>query len=120
MMREPRAKRRSTHPDRTEVWVSFLQRRGMRLLLFHGPQLFHHQFRAFYVGSSFANHPLLQFYERYIKLLTLSEELLDDILPRIHLQWKERTERIIVQEENPLRGKIDWQRTIEQASNETP
>jgi hypothetical protein len=120
MMREPSVKRRSTQPDRTEIWASFLQRRVMRLLLLHDPGLFHHQFRTFYVGSSLASHPLLQFYDRYIKLLMLSEELLNDILPRVQMQWSQHTERAIIQEENPLRGQIDWQRTIEQANHETP
>jgi hypothetical protein len=120
MMREARTKQRATQPDRTELWTTFLQRRVIRLLLVLDPQLFRSQFHTFYAGSSFARHPLLQFYDQHIKLLTLSQDLLDDILPRIYLQWSQLTEQSIVQEEDPLRGQIDWQRTLERASNETP
>jgi hypothetical protein len=120
MMRESKAKRRVMPSDKTEIWTAFLLRCVMRLLLVLDQELFHGQFRTVYTGSSLANHPLLQFYDQHIKLLTLSEELLDDILPRIHLQWSQITEHALTQEENPARGQIDWQRTIERASNETP
>ena len=120
MMRESRTKRLATQPDKTEIWTSLLQRRVMRLLLVLDPELFHGQFRTFYTGSSLASHPLLQFYDQHIKLLTLSEEFLDDILPRIHLQWSQITEHTLTLEEDPTRGQINWQRTIERASNETP
>src|SRR5450432_350431 len=120
MMRDVRGKRHATQPDRTELWASFLQRRVMRLLLVLDPQLFRGQFRAFYAGSSLARHPLLQFYDQHRRLLTLSQDLLDDILPRISLQWSQVTEQMLVLEENPMRGQIDWQRTLERASNQTP
>jgi hypothetical protein len=104
MTREARIKRRTIVPDVTETWASFLQRRVMRLLLVLDPQLFRNQFRVFYAGSDVARHPLLQFYDQHIKLLALSQDVLDDILPRISLQWSQLTEYSIVQEENPMRG----------------
>jgi hypothetical protein len=120
MIREARIKRRAIVPDITETWASFLQRRVMDLLLVLDPQLFRHQFRVFYTSSDVARHPLLQFYDQHIKLLALSQDILDDILPRISLQWSQLTEYTIVQEEDPMQGQVDWQRTLERASSQTP
>ena|SRR5579885_3407639 len=120
MMKEARAKERGVRSEKREQWASLLQRRVMRLLLLLDPLLFRGQFCVLYQGSSLANHPLLQFYDQHIKLLMLSQELLDDILPRIHLQWSQQTEHTFIQEESPARGQVDWQKTIEQANNEVP
>src|SRR5439155_18065772 len=69
-----------------ENWAAWLQRRLIRLLLQHDQGLFRRQFRMFFVESEQPQHPLLQQYDRYIRLLALSDELLDDILPRIRRQ----------------------------------
>lgn len=89
-------------------WSQRLQRRIMRLLLQHDEPLFHNQFRQFYVNSSLPQIPLLQQYDRYIKLRGLSDELLDDILPRIRRQLSLKTSRARLREEAPTRGDIDW------------
>ncbi len=85
----------------------------MRLLLQHDEPLFHNQFRQFSVNSSLPHIPLLQQYDRYIKLRGLSDELLDDILPRIRRQLSLKTSHARLHEEAPTRGDIDWPRTIE-------
>lgn len=92
----------------------------MRLLLQHDEPLFHHQFRQFYVNSSLPQIPLLQQYDRYIKLRGLSNELLDDILPRIRRQLSLKTSHARLHEEAPTRGDIDWQRTIERNWSHAP
>jgi hypothetical protein len=62
----------------------------------------------------------LQGYDRYLRLLELSDELLDDIMPRIRRQLSLQTSHIARQEEAPTRGNIDWQRTLTRTLNETP
>lgn len=103
-----------------DIWSQYLQRRVMRLLLLHAQQLFRGQFAHFFTGSSLPTLPVLQFYDRYLKLLMLSEELLNDILPRIRLQLSLQIDQLPLQEEAPTRGEIDWPRTIARAINETP
>src|SRR5216684_2872106 len=72
-------------------WSLLLQRRVLRLLMQHHEKLFRGQFRLFFVESSLPQLPLLQQYDRYMKLYTLSNELLDDILPRIRRQLSLKT-----------------------------
>ncbi len=103
-----------------ELLLQYLERRVMRLLLLYDQRLFRGQFRTFFTGSSLPSIPLLQFYDRHLKLIILSDELLDDILPRIKRQLSLQTNQISLQEEAPTRGEIDWQRTIKRAFNETP
>src|SRR5215469_5489417 len=101
-----------------------LQRRVLRLLIQHHEKLFRGQFRLFFVASSLPQIPLLQQYDRYMKLYALSNELLDDILPRIRRQLSLKTNHARLLEEAPTRGDIDWQRTLErswtQASGQPP
>src|SRR5260370_22357166 len=92
----------------------------MRLLLIHDRGLFRSQFRTFFVESTLPQIPLLQQYDRYIKLLTLSDELLDDILPRVRRQLSLQTDHARLREEAPTRGDIDWRRTIDRTQRETP
>ena len=103
-----------------EVWSQYLQRHVMRLLLLHDQQLFRGEFCTFFTGSRLPKIPLLQFYDNYLKLLMFSDELLDDILPRIRRQLSLQTNQISLQEEAPTRGEIDWQRTITRTINEAP
>ncbi|EFH84758.1 hypothetical protein [Ktedonobacter racemifer] len=120
MMKDTKTIQELVHEKMSETWTSFLQRRVMHLLLALDPQLFHGQFHVLYAGSSLANHPLLQFYDRYMKFITLGKDLFDDILPRIYLEWNQVTEQSIAQDTNPIRGQIDWPQTLKRASNETP
>jgi hypothetical protein len=101
-------------------WSAHLQRRAMRLLLLHDQRLFRGHFRTFFTESVLPKIPLLQMYDRYIKLLTLSDELLDDILPRIRRQLSLQTTQVHLREEAPTHGDINWQRTMQRNLNETP
>ena len=109
---------------RPDDWSLLLQRRVLRLLMQHHEKLFRGQFRLFFVESSLPLLPLLQQYDRYTKLYALSNELLDDILPRIRRQLSLKTSHTRLHEEAPTRGDIDWQRTLEyswtQASGQPP
>jgi hypothetical protein len=96
-----------------QYWSQKLQRRVMRLLLQHDAPLFRNQFRLFTAQSTLPPIPLLQQYDRYIKLRVLSNELLDDILPRIRRQLSLKTTHKRLREEAPTRGDIDWLRTLE-------
>src|SRR6266571_7733811 len=93
-----------------QQWSTWLQRRLIRLLLIHDRGLFRGQFRTFFAESTLPKIPLLQQYDRYIKLLTLSDELLDDILPRVRRQLSLQTDHARLREEAPTRGDIDWRR----------
>jgi len=101
-------------------WSLYLHRRVMRLLLMHDQKVFHGSFRVFYAESTLPKIPLLQLYDRYLKLVTLSDELLDDILPRIHRQLSLQTTYTFLQEEAPTRGNINWQRTFERNLRQSP
>jgi hypothetical protein len=103
----------STEPPVADTEMQHLQRRVMRLLLQHHKHLFCGQFQYFYVEGALPHMPLLQRYDRFLKLQMLSDELLDDILPRIRRQLSLKTSRARLREEAPTRGDIDWQRTIE-------
>ncbi|GHO49642.1 hypothetical protein KSX_78050 [Ktedonospora formicarum] len=102
------------------MWLQHLQRRVMQLLLRHDQKLFQGQFRTFYVGSSLPTLPLLQFYDRHLKLQLFSADLLDDILPRVRTQWGLQTSQLSLNEEAPVRGEIDWARTIARTLSESP
>src|SRR5437764_11869215 len=71
-----------------------LQRRIIRLLLQYDVPLFRRQFRFFFAKSALPHIPLLQQYDRYIKLQTLSNELLEAILPRIRRQLSLKTNHL--------------------------
>src|SRR5438105_10778202 len=86
------------------AWSLLLQRRVLRLLIQHHEKLFRGQFRLFFVESSLPQMPLLQQYDRYMKLYALSNELLDDILPRIRRQLSLKTSHARLREEAPTRG----------------
>ena len=98
--------------EQTRQWSQQLQRRILRLLLQHDKPLLRNQFRQFFVESTLPQLPLLQQYDRYVKLQILSNELLDDILPRIRRQLSLKTSHARLHEEAPTRGDIDWQRTL--------
>jgi len=104
----------------TRLWSQHLQRRIMRLLLQHDESLFRSQFRRFFVKSTLPQIPLLQQYDRYMKLQTLSNELLDDIMPRIRRQLSLKTGHARLREEAPTRGDIDWPRTIKRSWSLSP
>ena len=104
----------------TQQWSQQLQRRIMRLLLQHNEPLFRNQFGHFFVQSTLPQIPLLQQYDRFIRLRSLSSELLDDILPRIRRQLSLKTNQQRLQEEAPTRGDIDWQRTFERSWTQSP
>jgi len=101
-------------------WSQQLQRRIIRLLLLHDPQLLRQQFRLFFAESNLPTIPLLQQYDRYIKFQTLSDELLDFILPNIRRQLSMKTNQLRQTEDAPTRGDIDWHKTLEKSWRETP
>jgi hypothetical protein len=120
MMKDLRTKKRSVQLDLMETWAACLHRRVMHLLFLLDAQLFSHRFHDLYRGSSFSLHPLFQCYDQHRKLLALSKELLEDILPGIHREWSQDIKHETVYEESPVHGPIDWQKTVERASNEMP
>ena len=101
-----------------EEWTIWLQKRVMRLLLLHDRSLFRNQFHMFYTRSTLPVLPILQQYDRYIKLLALSDELLGDVLPRIRRQLSLQADAARLLETAPTRGMIDWQRTSQRALRE--
>src|SRR2546426_4999903 len=108
------------HEEQTRQWSQQLQRRILRLLLQHDEPLLRNQFRQFFVESTLPRLPLLQQYDRYVKLQILSNELLDDILPRIRRQLSLKTNHARLHEEAPTRGDIDWQHTLERSWMQAP
>lgn len=107
-------------PVLDEVWQEYLQRRVMHLLLRHDRQTFHSQFRTFFAGSSQPVPPLLDFYDRYLRLQVLGEDLLLRIVPDITRQLSLEIEFVRRVEEPPTQGEIDWHPTITRAVNEAP
>ncbi|MEO9027494.1 MAG: hypothetical protein ABI413_01630, partial [Ktedonobacteraceae bacterium] len=97
-----------------------LQRRVMRLLLKHDEGLFRRKFGLFFADSALPPIRLLQQYDRFVKLRTLSSELLNDILPRIRRQLSLKTSHSRLREEAPTRGDIDWPRTLERNFSQQP
>ncbi|GHO65082.1 hypothetical protein KSC_039740 [Ktedonobacter sp. SOSP1-52] len=102
------------------AWTQHLQRRVVRLLLQHDETLFRNQFRLFYTGSTLPQEPLWQQYDRYLKLYTLSNDLLNNIMPSIRRSLSLKAEHQRLVEQPPLRGNIDWGRTLERSWNEAP
>jgi hypothetical protein len=102
------------------AWSHTMQRRVMRLLSHLDDTLFQRQFRTFYAQSTHPHIPFLQFYDRYLRLLLLSEELLDDIMLRVQTQLSLQTDQIELLEDAPTRGEIDWPRTLQRNFNELP
>ncbi|GAA5528201.1 hypothetical protein [Herpetosiphon gulosus] len=97
-----------------------LQRRVARLLLQHDRATFHGRFREFYQASSLPPIALLQAYDLLTKVLVLADELFDDILARIHRQMSFQATREHLNEHSPIRGQIDWGRSLQQAWNQFP
>jgi hypothetical protein len=110
VMDEPLDVRRERH----------LQRRVLRLLLQHNETLLRQQFRLFFADSALPPIPLLQQYDRFVKLRTLSGELLNDILPRIRRELSLKTSHSRLREEAPTRGDIDWPRSLERNLSQQP
>jgi hypothetical protein len=106
--------------DLPAAWSLRLQVRIMRLLLQHDQRLFRGQFRQFFTESTLPPVALFEQYDRYLRLLLLSDELLDDIMPRIRRQLSLQTDQTRLREEAPTRGDIDWRRTFERSWHETP
>jgi len=104
---------KSTDDVQAQRWSQHMQRRLIRLLLQYDVPLFRRQFRFFFAKSALPQIPLLQQYDRSIKLQTLSNELLEAILPRIRRQLSLKTNHLRLHEDAPTRGNIDWSRTIE-------
>ena len=101
-------------------WEQRLQRRVLRLLMQHSETLLHRQFSLFFVESALPSLPLLQQYDRFVKLRALSGELLHDILPRIRRELSLKTSHSRLREEAPTRGDIDWPRSLERAVSQQP
>lgn len=97
-----------------------LQRRVLRLLFQHHESLLRKQFHLFFVDSTLPPLPLLQQYDRLMKLRTLSGELLNDILPRIRRELSLKTSHRRLREEAPTRGDIDWPRSLERNLSRQP
>src|SRR6266849_5319157 len=111
---------KSTDDVQEQCWSHHMQRRLIRLLFQYDVPLFRRQFRFFFVKSALPQIPLLQQYDRSIKLQTLSNELLEAILPRIRRQLSLKTNHLRLHEDAPTRGDIDWSRTIERSWNHSP
>jgi hypothetical protein len=92
----------------------------MHLLLRYDRQIFHGQFRTFFAQSSQPALPLLNFYDRYLRLQILGDELLTRILPDITRQMSLEIEYEPRVEEPPTQGEINWPSTIARAVNESP
>ena len=97
-----------------------LQRRVLRLLMQHHEVLLRRQFHLFFAESTLPAIPLLQHYDRFVKLRALSGELLTDILPRIRRELSLKTSHRRLREEAPTRGDIDWPRSLERAVSQQP
>jgi hypothetical protein len=102
------------------AWSQYMQRRVMRLLLRHDQRYFRGNFRQFYAKSELPVHPVLQQYDRYLKLMTQCDELLDDIMPRIRRQLSLSTSSAHLRELAPVQGEIDWVRTLERNMRAAP
>lgn len=101
-------------------WSQYMQRRVMRLLLQHDQRYFRGNFRQFYTKSELPVHPVLQQYDRYLKLMTQCDELLDDIMPRIRRQLSLSASSMRVRELAPVQGEIDWVHTLHRNLSEAP
>ncbi len=97
-----------------------LHRRVARLLLLHDRTTFRGQFREWYARSTLPPLPALQAYDYLIRLLLLSDELLEELLPRIQRQMSFQATHTHQDEEPPLRGQIDWAASLQRASTQQP
>jgi hypothetical protein len=97
-----------------------VQRRVARLLLRHDRRTFRGHFREWQCASAPPTLPLLHAYNHFARLLLLADELLNDILPRIHRQMSFQTPRQTRDEEAPLRGQINWDASLRRSWNERP
>lgn len=97
-----------------------LQRRIARLLLRHDRRTFRGRFRDLYARSTQPQPEALRAYDAFARLIGLADELFDDILPRIRRQMSFSATRLELDEEPPLRGQVDWRRTIERNVAERP
>jgi hypothetical protein len=97
-----------------------LQRRVARLLLRHDRHVFRGHFHEWYERSSLPRLPELQAYDYVMRLLLLSSELLDEIVPRIRRQMSFQTTRSTQEEEAPPRGQIDWNSSLARSWDERP
>ena len=101
-------------------WSAYLERRIMRLLLLHDRGTFRKQFKFLRTESDFKEHPLLQQYDHFLRIIALGDELLDDILPRVRRQLSLHTDHERRREQAPTHGDIDWRRTIDRSLHEIP
>jgi hypothetical protein len=106
-------------PDCADL-AARLQRRVARLLLHHDPRTFRGRFREWYAHSAAPLLPALRAYDDFVRLLLLTDELLDELLPRIERQVSLQSVPLSRQEEPPLRGQIDWDASLERAWSEQP
>ncbi|NJN66103.1 MAG: hypothetical protein HC884_05000 [Chloroflexaceae bacterium] len=97
-----------------------LQRRVARLLLLHDRRTFRGHFRERYAASILPQLPELRSYDLFTRLVLLADELLDDLLPRIHRHLSFHASRDSLEEEPPVRGQIDWNASIERAWGAQP
>ncbi len=116
----------STHNQATrlplaeETITQFLQKRIIRLLFLLDKHEFDKLYRTFFAGTDLPRMHTLEQYVRYIRLFTCSDELLDDIMPRIRRQLRLQSHKLLLYEEAPTRGTIDWQRSLQRTWNTTP
>jgi hypothetical protein len=90
------------------------------LLLRHDQQVFRGHFREWYERSSLPRLPELQAYDYFSRLLLLSSELLDELVPRIRRQMSFQATRSTLEEEAPPRGQIDWNSSLARSWSEQP
>lgn len=103
-----------------DLLTAQLQRRIARLLLRHDRRTFRGRFRELYARSKLPQPEALRAYDQFARLIGLADELFDDILPRIRRQLSFSATRLELDEEPPLRGQIDWRRTMERNVAERP
>jgi hypothetical protein len=108
-----------TSPNSTEL-LERLQRRIARLLLRHDRATFCGHFRELYARSCLPQADLLRAYDLHTRAIVLADALFDNILPRIRRQLSFHTSQLRLDEEPPLRGQIDWRRTLERSWAERP
>lgn len=97
-----------------------LTQRLVRLLLRHDRQTFRRQFRVFWAHTPRSQPPALAAYDRFVRLIVLADDLLDDIVPRIMRQRSFQTPDTHDTEDIPRRGQVDWERTMTRTLLERP
>jgi hypothetical protein len=91
-----------------------------RLLLRHDRQVFRGHFHEWHERSSLPRLPELQAYDYFTRLLLLSGELLDEIVPRIRRQMSFQATRSNLEEDAPPRGQIDWNSSLARSWDKRP